>query len=261
MSEQNILNPTPSDPLNPDYGWNESPLGSFAEWQAASGEYFSRTIASRGLTRDVSWSNQLQSTADKLRQWWAQYRNGFFTLADYDRGRYYSVRFVGKLDFTPAGFDKVNIKGQVVELPNVPMYQYPTNWARDAVFIEERDDYGNDLVVLVGGWSWFPSAGDRHGTGLYQSNLADRTAEWQYFGYGFRVWQIKHPSCGINEVSLDGVVLGTFDGYGAAANSSPLFTRANVALGIHRVKIRITGTKNAASTGFIAEADAIEVMQ
>jgi hypothetical protein len=40
-----------------------------------------------------------------------------------------------------------------------------------------------------------------------------------------------------------------------------LFTYATAPLGLHRVKVRCTGSKNAAASNYYVIADAIEVMQ
>ncbi len=87
-------------------------------------------------------------------------------------------------------------------------------------------------------------------------------AEWLYFGYGFRLWSYKGPEMGIVQVFLDGVSLGTVDLYSAAATvSAVVLTTQSVSLGQHRVKLQPTNTKNAASSAFNVNADAIEVMR
>jgi hypothetical protein len=87
-------------------------------------------------------------------------------------------------------------------------------------------------------------------------------AEWGYFGYGFRLWAPKGPDMGIVQVFLDGVSQGNVDLYAAAATASAVvLTVQSVALGLHRVKLQPTNTKNAASTNFVVSADALEVMR
>lgn len=92
--------------------------------------------------------------------------------------------------------------------------------------------------------------------------LTTDAAEWQYPGYGFRLWATKGPDMGIVQVFLDGVSQGNVDLYAAAATASAVvLTVQNVALGSHRVKLQPTNTKNASSTNFVVSADAIEVMR
>jgi hypothetical protein len=95
-----------------------------------------------------------------------------------------------------------------------------------------------------------------------QGTITTDAAEWLYVGYGFRLWSYKGPEMGIVQIFIDGVSQGTVDLYSAAAVvSAPVFTLQNVVLGEHRVKISPTDTKNAASSGFNINADAIEVMR
>jgi hypothetical protein len=217
---------------------------------------------------------RLQSTADALRQWESQYERGFFTYWDYERNRGFTGRFMDehgtpqRLTFTPEGFNHVTIKGKFTELPNVAMQTYPTNWGVDSIFMEERDDFGNDLVKLTGsGWAYGPSV-NHHGGAAYQSNVLNDTAEWLYFGYGVRIWSAKDANSGILEYSITlvntGGVLGpsNVDLYSAATTgSAPITTNVSLGLGLYRVKLRCTHTKNAASGGFFVYADAIEVMR
>jgi hypothetical protein len=103
-----------------------------------------------------------------------------------------------------------------------------------------------------------------HGGFSYFNAGTDITnkAEWLYFGYGFRVWAPKGPQMGFLPVVLDGVVQNTIDLYSAAPiPSATVFTVQNVSLGLHRVSVQAINLKNAASSGFIVAADAIEVMR
>jgi hypothetical protein len=234
-----------------------------AMFQARSGKVYARQLSSRGRVFNLEWHNKLKVESDYLRTWEAQYRNDFFSYQDIERGRYFSGRFIAPLEISPGAFDRWNLRGQFEEIPGLPLFAYPTNWGVDSIFIEERDGFGSDLVKLNNPAVWvYEVNGNAHGGANYYSNTTNETAEWVYFGYGFRFWSIKQPDGGIIELSLDGTVLTNVDLYSAGVVvSAALYTSANVKLGFHRVKVRLTGTKNAASTGFISRADAIEVMQ
>ena len=109
----------------------------------------------------------------------------------------------------------------------------------------------NTNALIHGGFAYI-------NTGLNTSDAA----EWQYVGYGFRVWAFKGPAMGIMQVYLDGVLQGTIDLYAAALTSSAvLLTVQSVSLGSHRVKLMPTNTKNVSSSAFFVAADAIEVMR
>lgn len=267
MSEQNILNPSITSQLNPDYSVKTTKPAIMARWQARSGKPFARFLAARGLVWDLQWGNRMFSDADALVQWFNQYEQDFFTYADWDRGRYYTGQFADQPTWEDMANQKVNISAQFIVLPTLPMFQYPSRWGTDSIFMEERDGFGSNLVKLTGsGWFLEPASGALHPAGgagqAYVSATTNDYAEWIYFGYGFRIWSWLRPDLGIVEISLDGAVLGTVDCYNAVqVNSAPIFTDQNVSLGLHRVKLRCTGTKNAASSAFFVTADAIEVMR
>jgi hypothetical protein len=165
MSEQNILNPTTTSALNPDYSVKVTDPQTMSEWQPRSGKWFGRRLSARGVVFDLTWQARLLSDYLALDQWFHQYESDFFTFSDYDTGRYYSGKFAAQPTKERAGYNKVNVSAQFVEIPGLPMYQYPNNWSRDAVFLEERGSWPvpsgnaptiNDLVKLTGS-NW-----DRH---------------------------------------------------------------------------------------------------
>jgi hypothetical protein len=263
MSEQNILNPNAASELTPDYSYSEGLPQMMSQFQAKSGKVYARQLMARGRAYDLAWGSRLKAIADQLRQWEAQYRNDFFSYQDLERARYFSGRFAAPLQISPSGNNKWDIRGQFVEIPGLAMFAYPATWGTDSIFLEERDGFGSDLVKLTGaGWTLEVTANAHSGTD-YFSNVTNATAEWIYFGYGFRFWSRTQSNLGKVEISLDGtIVSAALDLYTAGATaSSVLFTQTNTPLGLHRVKLRVTGTKNAASSDFYCYADAIEAMQ
>lgn len=266
MSEQNILNPTSASLFNPRYGWQRERRRALQVFEAGSGKVYKRRVGARPLMYRLTW--ELPKTeALQLVQFAEQYLFDFFSLADHERGRYYSVHFVDGPTEVWEGNDRVTYTAIVEELPGLALFAYPTNWARDAVFIEERNGLGETLAKLTGTWNTETDAND-HGGKAYNSNVTNDTAEWVYFGYGFRFWSKKQGNLGEVEVSATrtrdgGVVLAatTVDLYNAAAQASAaLLTKDDLPLDEYRVKLRVKGTKNAASSGFFVLADAIEVM-
>ncbi|HEY6349601.1 MAG TPA: hypothetical protein VI636_09350 [Candidatus Angelobacter sp.] len=163
MSEQNILNPSPSSSLNPDY---TTPIKVtdpqiISRFQARSGKPFFRRLAARGEVFDLVWSKRLFVDYQALRQWWKQYENDFFTFVDWDMSRYYTGMFADQPTAERAGNNQVNITAQFVVVPTLPQYIYPSDWTHDAVFIDERANWPvpngasaalNDLVKLTGVW-------------------------------------------------------------------------------------------------------------
>ncbi|HEV7523275.1 MAG TPA: hypothetical protein VGP89_19390 [Candidatus Angelobacter sp.] len=266
MSEQNILNPTAQSVMNPTYRIAHKDPAIISSWQPRSGKPFSRNMLARGMEFQLHWDNVLFSTYQALRQWFRQYEQDFFSYFDIDDNRYYSGQFLAEPQYERAGNNMVNVSATFVAIPTLPLFVYPSNWGVDSIFLEERNGFGQDLVKVTGsGWIFFTggAGGPAHGANqaFYRSATTNDTAEWSYIGYGFRVWGNNAGDYGIAEVSLDGTVLGNIDFYNAVAGLRMSFTQQSVNLGMHRVKLRVTGTKNAASTGFNIPADAIEVMR
>ncbi len=163
MSEQNILNPSPSSSLNPDY---TTPIKItdpqiISRFQARSGKPFFRRLAARGELFELVWTKRMFSDYQALRQWWKQYENDFFTFVDWDMNRYYTGMFADQPTAERAGNNQVTVTAQFVVVPTLPQYIYPSDWTHDAVFIEERANWPvpvgasaalNDLVKLTGVW-------------------------------------------------------------------------------------------------------------
>jgi len=428
MSEQNILNPSASSQMNPTYTIPHKDPQIVASWQPRSGKPFSRTMMARGMVFQLHWDKVQYSTYESLLQWFHQYERDFFSYFSFQRNRYFSGQFMAEPQLEEAGNNQFNISATFVEIPTLPMFQYPSNWGVTSIFQEERDGFGQDQVKLSGTWdhgdknyclwseqfdnaAWvktnavvtanaindpngnptadsvafsvtgtgtslviavtpsIPVAGQQftfscwlkaasgtpslslqiedqsnavcagptvfvlstawqrfsvtgtmlatstsfklfiynptsnaiayhlwgaqleygaapttyitttnaamvlpapnsnakfHGGFAYQDagTVITDAAEWLYFGYGFRLWAPKGPDMGIMQVFLDGVSQGNVDLYAAAATASAVvLTVQSVALGLHRVKLQPTNTKNAASTNFVVSADAIEVMR
>jgi hypothetical protein len=280
MSEQNILNSTQTSLLNPDYGYTEGLPNLLAEWQAASGKWFGRQRLARGRIYELAWNDRDKATMHSLKQWERQYEKDAFSFQDFERSRYFSGRFDGPLVYSPVGNEQWNIRGRFIELPGLAIYTYPSDWSRDAAFLEEAlypqasATGREDQVKLTGSWTLNgPDNSAFHGVAVgrraaYFSNTTDNTAEWVYFGYGFRFWSPKNNNLGIVGIGVTKVRDGTtalseqtVDLYAATLeNSAALFIKSDLPLDWYRVKLRVTGTKNASSSDYRCYADAIETM-
>ncbi|MFL6313893.1 MAG: hypothetical protein ACJ71W_17485 [Terriglobales bacterium] len=263
MSEQNILNPTAASQLNPTYSIPHKDPAINSNWQPRSGKPYSRTMMARGMEFQFQWKAVQYSTYEALLQWFHQYEKDFFSYFNFQRNRYFSGQFLAEPQLEELGNNQFNISATFVETPTLPMFQYPSAWGVSSIFIEERDGFGQDLVKYTGaGWTIHNADANAHGGFNSFDSTTNDTAEIIYVGYGFRYWAQKASFQGIIEISLDGTVVGTVDLYNATTvASAALFTNQNVSLGLHRVKLRVTGTKNASSSGFLCLYDAIEVMR
>jgi len=258
--ESDLLNEPDDWRLGPDYGYQMGRPDNLARFDARSGERYVRRLSARGYVFQLSWLERPLVTREALEQWQNQFEGDFFTFYDAERDRYFSGNFDSPLVFTPAGYEKWNVTGVFTEIPGLPMYEYPDDWGRDGIFLEERDDLGNDLFSLTGSWTYRQIAG-AHGaaSGEYYSNTSGDTAEAVYFGYGFRYWARQDPTLGAVILYLDDVNLGQVDpGSGATGGAAALFEALNVPLGLHRVKIQVAPPLEGVACGI---ADAIEVMR
>lgn len=73
----------------------------------------------------------------------------------------------------------------------------------------------------------------------------------------------KQPNYGMADVYIDNVKVATVDCYapaGAATTSAVLFESDGLAAGQHVISIRLTGAKNASSSGYIVVLDNFEVI-
>lgn len=270
MSEQNVLNTTAASLLNFDYGYSAGLPEIRSTFEPASGRPFARDAMGRGRIYELAWNKRDLATERALQQFANQYSKDFFSLADWELGRYFTGRFDAPLIFSPSGNQSYNIRGRFVELPGVGMFSYPSNWTDDAIFLEHKDGWGDDLVKLAGTWTLDTSA-NHHGGDAYKNVNTNTTdaAEWLYFGYGFQLWAMKASNLGILSLSATRVrdafpvVAPTnVDLYNASTlASAALFTITGLALDQYRVKITATNTKNASSSAKDIFADAVQVMK
>jgi hypothetical protein len=147
-----ILNLQSGSELNPDFSYVEDLPELRSGFQAQSGKMYSRQQVSRGRLIEMAWADREQDNADVLRQFAHQHENGYFFYKDWERNRYYSGRFLGPLRFSPTKHNNVTITGTFVEIPGLDMWEYPTDFDRDGIILEEIDDFYQSNVKLTGTW-------------------------------------------------------------------------------------------------------------
>jgi hypothetical protein len=167
--------------------------------QVSGGPLYQRDIDVRGRVYSLSWLNRPLADIMQLRQWARQYRDGFFTYYDIEQNRYFTGKFLNSLKISGGGNDAYSAQGIFVEIPNLAMSTYPSNWARDAIFWEQNDDNGNARTKQTGVWTPAVNA-NAHGAAtdeLTNTNLnATDMVELVYIGYGFRLWARKDANLG-----------------------------------------------------------------
>jgi len=265
MPQTDILNPTPTHPLNPDYGFQRKRPVTHLNLKANRGVPFFRDITDVGHQFVLNWNDKLASHARKLKWYYEQYRDGVFTLIDHEGGgRHYVGRFSQPVEPIPTSHNHWSVQ-QVLfdEVPGSPMVLYPGDWQDDAIWQLLISDFGDVMAAVSGSWVLTANAASQSGYEYVGANAA--TTDWaafQYYGYGFQFWARTGPAMGIGQLVLDGTVLGNVDFYSAAAAApSALMTQLNVPLGIHLVQLNATATNDIASTGTQIVWDALKVMR
>ena len=266
MSQLDILNPTPTHPLNPDYGFQKKRPLTHLNAKANQGPPYFREITDILHGFSLNWNDKLAGEARKLKWYYEQYRDGFFTVIDHEGGgRHYVGRFSQPVEPIPTSHNHWSVQ-QITfdELPGVPMVVYPSDWANDAIWRLLLDDFGDRMAAAVSG-SWTFAADAAAKSDYHFSNAGTATtdqAAYVYAGYGFQFWAPTGPAYGQATILLDGVAVGTVDFYSAGAKvASMLFQQQSVSLGIHTVVLQPLHTKNAASTGYTVLWDALKVMR
>lgn len=150
---------------------------------------------------------------------------------------------IGLYGFPTATDPKLDIASPVVV---GPMYREPTT----------RTNWPQNLIAGTGGTTGAePTLADLTGAG---NTVLPCSLEWVVplragtWGHLARFWQ--STLYGISEVFLDGISMGTFDGYNAATQTSisniAVSKLITVAEGNHTLKVAKTGTKNASGSDY-----------
>ncbi len=116
------------------------------------------------------------------------------------------------------------------------------------------------LVAFGGTWNssgWFSVYDQGYAT---FSSATNATATITFTGTGIDLIGYKSGTKGIIEISLDEAVDAMVDLYNPTAISGQLlYSKRDLAKGTHTLKIRLTGTRNAASTGNTFDFDAFRI--
>ncbi len=272
MPESVILNPDSTwdaqiqDNMNPDYGFTRSRANTRAVTKPAGGRPWSREVTNTGHSFRLGWMNRSYLCAQQIKRFAEQYEDGYFTIVDWDGGgRHYVGRFTGEVSIVEAGNDRYNVDSVTFEeMPGVPMLSYPSDWDGDGVFLGMVNDFGDLAASLSGTWAQqnVVSAEGDVSIVLTNAGTVGAFATMQYRGYGFRLHLAAGPSFGQVQVQLDGTVVGTVDCYAPQVEGlQQLFEWGSVPLDLHRVKVVVQGSRNAASTGTSVTLGSIQVMR
>lgn len=253
MSEHHILNPraTWDDDIQdnpcPDYGFGTRLPSTRVAGKASGGQPFTREAANTGHTFSLSWLNRSYLLTQRVKQFWEQHADGYFTLIDRDGGgHHYTGRFTGDFNRSPKGNDSWDINDLTFEeVPGAPMLQYPSDWQRDSITLYPFNDFGTQMLSTGQGIWYRRSDLDGPGTVAGGGKAGDFVA-MEYRGYGFQLWMRTGQPEGEIEIYVDGTLQATVDlnNSGPSVGPAMVYSQAQLPLDLHRVKVVTIGAHN-----------------
>lgn len=120
---------------------------------------------------------------------------------------------------------------------------------------------GINRFQYQGKWSYSRSQSGDHNGDIHRSSATSDSYTFQFNGHQARVYASMAPNNGILAFSVDNGAETYFDAYAATrVDNSFLFATPTLGNGQHTLKVRVTGLKNPASSGYNVLADRIDVV-
>lgn len=291
MAETDILNPVQGWSAvlgcNPNwsYGWIRKTASNKKLAQPRLGRRYSRELMNAGYSANLNFIDQPYAQVLRLKQFYEQFKNGYFTLINYDgHARHHVGNFTTEPNEVETANGKWTIQGLLFEeAPQARMLQYPNDWAKSSHFVYAVDDYITPLVAnysaVANAWAAVQTpalAGlSLNAPVSYETLNAAPTAgdfaQVQYVGWGFQLTFRTGAGLGQLAVYLDGNLLididqsnGTRVGSGALAAGLTLaggvVTMLQVPLDAHRVKVVALNVAGASGGGFAVSMPPLQVM-
>ena len=257
-------------PLKPDYILPEEVISGVLSQTAADGSIQQRLQKASQRLWELKLRRRSTDQAEQLRDWYARFQNSFFrfdhSVYINNSGVYlprsFPVHFAGPPSYELVHNEGWSMRAQFIEAVGkvLPSGSYPDPTTGFPSFFQEEDH--ENAYVIAGTWTVVITANAHAGEHKTNPNTNTTDAfQWVYSGYGFRLWSAKSSSVGILGLYVDGVFDSNVDLYNATTiPSAPIVTKLDLPLGLHRVELRATNTKNISSAGNTIIADAIEVM-
>lgn len=279
MAETDILNPRRGydpdfgDSMNPNLGWNRDRPSTLAMIKPAGGHPWSRNTGNSGHTYKLNYTRRNLTVTERLKRFFEEFEQSFFTLIDHDLGRHYVGRFEGGMPQTMDDNGRFSSTGWTfVEMPGAPMLEYPSDFDRWGITARPIDDWGDQATATTStaanAWVQPPPVVGDDGVSRAVRQLknaaptANDAATHEYRGYGFRLWALQGPGYGKANLLVDGVQVATLDCYNAAEIGPQIvYLNTAMSLDIHRVQVVLTATKNAASSGTAFVWDKLEMIR
>jgi O-Glycosyl hydrolase family 30/Ricin-type beta-trefoil lectin domain-like len=137
-----------------------------------------------------------------------------------------------------------------------------TSYTPSAVTVnDDTTGTGLNQFNYVGNWGYYNAQSGAYDHDNHWSSSANDDYTLQFNGQQVRVYASMAPNGGIAAFSVDAGSETYFDTYAATrVDDVFLFATPTLASGTHTLKVRVTGLKNAASTGYNVPADRIDVL-
>ena len=120
---------------------------------------------------------------------------------------------------------------------------------------------GQNQFNYVGSWTYYNAQTGAYNNDNHWSSTANDYYTFQFNGQQVRLYASMASNGGIAAFSVDGGPETYFDTYAATrVDDVFLFATPTIASGTHTLKVRVTGLKNAASSGYNVPADRIDVI-
>lgn len=159
-------------------------------------------------------------------------------------------------DLTPG---KHVVKVRVVDAKNHSFSRFEYKPIQNSIYVdptiiaENATGTYEEQINYTGSWT--------ASTGEHFSNQANATYEAKFTGMQVRIEGAKDPGHGIMAVSIDGGPETLVDCYSQSRRNLPLYTSPILTEGQHTIKVRVTGTKNSASTNTFINIERIKFIK
>jgi hypothetical protein len=218
--------------------------------KAAGGGPYDRDVLNDGNSFPLSWTGRPWKCIQRVQRVYQQFKRGYFTFIDWEGGaREYVGRITQMPEETRSRNNSFSLSGVIfTEIPGCPMRVWPQDWEGDGAWLYPLNGWGDQDIATQGSWDKTARGSDYDAfTPMDNAGMAGDWAQYEYCGYGFQLSLMKGPGFGIADVYLDDVQIQTVDLYSAVDHPEIVIEQPEVSLDFHRVKVVLTGNKNAAA--------------
>jgi lysophospholipase L1-like esterase len=146
----------------------------------------------------------------------------------------------------------VNTKAVQFTLNDPLLYTYKVNDSEVTTTSEVNK------IKYSGNWNTSTEA-NSYGGNAHWTNDRNGSYEVSFFGSQAQLFNVRNPWSGIAGISVDGGAEKLVDTYGTDWQNQAFFTSDTLVTGLHTIKVRVTGQKNAAAGDFLIALDRLEV--